>query len=284
MAGPLSGLARARVRSRHVRLDRCQINPSLQLLRVAALIEDSDVAFSRMQIVSMHAFVALCVRRSRCVLLDSAIVGGPGEDANCYHGSPLRPATPGADAVAIDASILIVGNSSIVGGAGGRSAYCLPGAAGGAGLSASAVLVLGPPPRGGAHGTNGAPGSAYILSAAARLHHDPGIQTPLAWLNGVPARGQTVHIEVRAAATSLAVIAFSYSGLTTPLEPWGVGSLLAQPALVSAPFQIPTSGAVAIPLLLPASMPLSEIYTGQVANLQPVGVLVSNAFALVLVQ
>jgi hypothetical protein len=58
--------------------------------------------------------------------------------------------------------------------------------------------------------------------SGSRLHHDPGIQTPVAWLTGTQGRGQTVQIEVRAAAASLGVIAFSYSGLTSPLEPWGV--------------------------------------------------------------
>lgn len=275
-------------RSAQVRLLACQTlfmagGPAIEMT-------DATVEVARCQVVggSLTLFggsnAGVSAVRSRCTLVDSRVTGGSGGAASCWHGS-VTPATPGHPGCDLEATILLVCDSAVVGGAGGAAAACAPPAAGGVGVKAGnncAVFVFGALPLGGgAGGGNGLPrGPAYQLGPGSRLVHSPNLRTPVAWITGTQARAQTVQIELRAAPASVAVLAFSYTGLSVPLEPFGVGSLLLQPALISAAFSVPGTGALALPVNLPATLPLSEVYTGQVLTWQPAGVFASNTFAL----
>lgn len=280
-------------RSAQVRLQGCQLGPMVFGLGPPIDMTDATVEVAGCQIDAGSLFasgssVGVLALRSRCMLVDSQVTGGAGGAASCWHNI-ANPATPGAPGCALEATILLVCDSAIVGGAGGLGAACAPAAAGGVGGKTgtnSTVFVFGALPiGGGAGGGTGLPRApGYQLGAGSRLVHDPNLRTPVAWITGVQARAQTVQVELRAAPASVAVIAFSYTGLAVPLEPFGVGSLLLQPALVSAAFAVPSTGAFALPLHLPASLPLSEIYTGQVLTWQPAGVFASNTFALLVAQ
>ena len=280
-------------RSPQVRLQACQLGPMQFGLGPPLEVTDATVEVARCQVIGGSLFLSgssagVLALRSRCTLVDSQVTGGAGGAASCWRGSVI-PATPGYPACELDATTLLICDSAIVGGAGGAAAACAPPAGGGVGVKAGtncAVFVFGALPLGGgAGGGNGLPrGPAFQLGAGSYRVHSPNLRTPVAWITGVQARAQTVQVEVRAAPASVAVLAFSYTGLSVPLEPFGVGSLLLQPALVSAAFAVPGTGALALPLHLPATLPLSEIYTGQVLTWQPAGVFASNTFALLAAQ
>ena len=280
-------------RGAQVRLQGCQLGPLQFGFGPPLEMTDATVEVARCQVIGGTGFsfgynVGVLALRSRCTLVDCPVTGGAGGAASCWRGT-VMPATPGYPACDLEASTLLVCDSAIVGGAGGVAAACAPPAAGGVGVKAGtncAVFVFGALPiGGGAGGGNGLPRApGYQLGAGSRLVHSPTLRTPVAWITGTQARAQTVQVELRAAPASVAVIAFSYTGLAVPLEPFGVGSLLLQPALVSAAFAVPSTGAFALPLHLPASLPLSEIYTGQVLTWQPAGVFASNTFALLVAQ
>ncbi len=282
------GLALSVVRSPQVRVDDCRLDiPFTTGTRLS--VEDATIEISRSRVQCFRSDYPLLVRRSRCTLIDSNLIGADGDSASCRFGGVISPATPGAPGCQLFDSLMLVGNSAINGGIGGDGLSCTNGQAGGPGIRAdsiSTIFVFGTYPVGGAGGGGVPPGppGASILANLARVLHSPGLRIPRTWVTGAQVRGQTVHIELRAAPASVAVLAFSYTGLTAPLEPMGVGSFPLHPALVSIPVVVPSSGAASIPLPLPATLPLSEIYTAQALSWQPAGLLASNTFTLLAAQ
>lgn len=277
------------VRSPQVRLHGCLVRVDVG---TAIGVTDAAVEFVQCRVFGgwrdqpTHG-AAILAQRSRCTLVASDLTGGRGSDALCMKY--VIHAKPGHAGCELEASVLLSCHSRITGGAGGRAAACASGGAGGAGVKAGnncTVIVFGAlPTGGGAGGGGGLPrGPSYVLGPGSRIVHSPGITTPLASVIGTQRRGQTVLIELHAAPASLAVVAFSYSGLTAPLEPFGVGSLLLQPALISAPFSVPGTGKIALPLFLPLTLPFSEMYTGQALTWQLPGVFASNTFTLLVAQ
>ena len=271
---------------------------------LAITSSDSNILISRSRLstgTDFNPFVrdwTILLDRSRCVLIGSLVLGTPGAQGICFRNIPI-PGDPGHGGIDATASTVVSMASQVIAGAGGPPITCQfsgggCGGDGGPGVNAldSALFFFGAGPVGGPNGGFGSScgrppldGPATLLSGQTHYAHDPTVLAPQAFVTGTQARGQSIQLTLEAQPATLGALLLSYSGLRVPFEPFGVGDILAQPALILSPFSVPASGTYQFPWQLPASLPLGEIYTGQFVNLIANGVLfASNPFPILATQ
>lgn len=266
---------------------------------------DATLQVSRSSIAALPGDTALQQRaaegnpavrlvRSRCVAVASSISGGdggpgcrscglPGCGSDGGHGGPA--------VLSLDSTVILLG-TTVTGGAGGRpgccQTQCTCGGNGGPGLrlSTSSVAALGTQPAGGAAGGGASfcyslPGVPIETTGQNHVVRDPAAQPPSAHLTGAQARGQTVSFTAYAPAGSLALLTLSYRGDLAPLDALGIwGSLLGSTALTLGPVLVGAGNSAVLPVALPPTLPLGEVYFGQFVTLANQRLFVSNAFPL----
>ncbi len=224
---------------------------------------------------------ALTLLRSRCVITNSTLRGGPGTLGCNKQAGPFRcwivPPGAGGVGVAASASTLIVRGSTIAGANGVDEwldvAGLVPAGNGGDGLrlnSGSRAILFGSAVIAGRGGSpTGRAGRVSILDASSALTSDPMALPTSLELRGAFTRGSVAEFFVRGAPNTPAVMLLAYRADVLPLEPLAYGSMLAAPDLMLGPFWIRASGETRVILPLTPNWPLGETYAAQALSIEP---------------
>lgn len=217
---------------------------------------------------------AFSVEDATLVLVDAQVFGGHGAPAFWSGVMPgVAPGGVGGPAIALSgsSSLELWGPASLVvrGGDGGAPhPRGVPGADGGDGILVGArAVVLGVTPQ------PGAPGDALHVAgqvfrlAGGTLHHDPFTSGPRASFTGVPTIGSTVSFELDAPAGDGAVLLLGFEALHLELGTAVLGDLFTWPVVATNPELVPTSGHLAVPLLVTDLLPPGFALYGQFATL-----------------